>query len=345
MVSAPIDSSSRSRSAPSASVDEQLVRACRRCVQPSSCSRVIAVGQTRAGSRCRARRGPTPRRTRSTQCVSSTTRSTASARHSQRLVAQVAALEDLLAAPVDHLALLVHHLVVLEDVLADLGVALLDGGLRPLDGLGDHLRLDRHVVGEGLAHHPAHRAGGEQAHELVVERRGRSGSRRGRPDGRSGHAAGCRCAGSRGARCRARRGRRARGPCRPRPRTRPSKLLEQLAAYFSGDSSTVRAPRRAPRCGARPSGLPPRRMSTPRPAMLVATVTDAEAPGLGDDVRLPRVLLGVEHLVRDAPLLEQARELLGLLDRDRADEHRLARPRSARRCRRRRRRTSPSSVL
>ena len=88
----------------------------------------------------------------------------------QRLVAQVGAVEDLVAALVDDLALLVHHLVVLEDVLADLGVALLDGVLRPLDGLGDHLRLDRHVVGQGLAHHPVHGAGGEQAHQLVLER-------------------------------------------------------------------------------------------------------------------------------------------------------------------------------
>ena len=87
-----------------------------------------------------------------------------------RLLAQVGAVEDLVAAPVDDLALLVHHLVVLEDVLADLGVALLDGVLRPLDGLGDHPRLDRHVVGHRLGHHPVHRAGGEEAHELVFER-------------------------------------------------------------------------------------------------------------------------------------------------------------------------------
>ena len=48
------------------------------------------------------------------------------------------------------------------------------------------------------------------------------------------------------------------------------------------------------------SALPPSMMSVPRPAMLVATVTDTLAPGLGDDRRLPRVLLGVEHLVLDA---------------------------------------------
>ena len=87
--------------------------------------------------------------------------------HRRRL--EVGALEDLVTARVDHLALLVHHLVVLEDVLADLGVARLDGGLGPLDGLGDHLRLDRLVVGQRLVHHVRQRAGGEQAHQLVVE--------------------------------------------------------------------------------------------------------------------------------------------------------------------------------
>ena len=88
----------------------------------------------------------------------------------ERLVAEVLAVEDLLAAPVDHLALLVHHLVVLEDVLADLEVAVLDGALRALDRLRDHLRLERHVVGEGAVHDPAHRAGREEPHELVFER-------------------------------------------------------------------------------------------------------------------------------------------------------------------------------
>ena len=51
-----------------------------------------------------------------------------------------------------------------------------------------------------------------------------------------------------------------------------------------------------------------------------------EPTGLGDDVGLPEcpVRLGVEHLVGDALLVEQARQALGLLDRDRAHQHRLA---------------------
>ena len=65
-------------------------------------------------------------------------------------------------------------------------------------------------------------------------------------------------------------------------------------------------------------------MSTPRPAMFVATVTGAEPAGLGDDLGLTGVLLGVEHLVGDAALLQQARQVLALLDADGADEDRLA---------------------
>jgi hypothetical protein len=52
------------------------------------------------------------------------------------------------------------------------------------------------------------------------------------------------------------------------------------------------------------STLPPSWMSVPRPAMLVAMVT---APGWPPrhDLRLARVLAGVEHVVRDAVLLEE----------------------------------------
>ena len=102
-------------------------------------------------------------------------------------------------------------------------------------------------------------------------------------------------------------------------------LLEQLLVASPATPRRVRAARRAAPGAARPSGLPPSRMSTPRPAMLVATVTRAEAAGLGDDVRLPLVLLGVQHLVRDARASRAGGEQLRLLDRDRADEHRLAR--------------------
>ena len=47
----------------------------------------------------------------------------------------------------------------------------------------------------------------------------------------------------------------------------------------------------------------------------------AQAPGAGDDLGLTRVVLRVENLVLDALLGQQARQVLALLDRHRADEH------------------------
>ena len=45
---------------------------------------------------------------------------------------------------------------------------------------------------------------------------------------------------------------------------------------------------------------------------------------LRDDLGLARVLLGVQHLVRQLLLLQVLRQQLGVLDRRRADQHRLA---------------------
>ncbi len=93
--------------------------------------------------------------------------------------------------------------------------------------------------------------------QLVLEARGRSGSRPGRPGGRSGPAAGCRCAGSRGARCPARRGRRA--PL-TRGALRLATPLRSPGAFARGRrlprSVPGSDPRLATSCRARPSGLP-----------------------------------------------------------------------------------------
>ncbi len=51
----------------------------------------------------------------------------------------------------------------------------------------------------------------------------------------------------------------------------------------------------------------------------------ARLPGVLDDLALALVLLRVQDVVRDALARQQLREVLGRLDRDRADEHRLAR--------------------
>ena len=251
---------------------------------------------------------------------------------------EVFAVEDLLAAPVDHLALLVHHLVVLEDVLADLEVAVLDGALRALDRLRDHLRLERHVVGERAVHHPVHRAGREQAHEVVFERQVEAALARVALAARA-----------------------------------TAELVVDAAALVALGAEHVEAAeladlvalvvallaelaRRAPRSAAgSSSGVDALgEQLAAREALGVAAEEDVDAAtghvggdgdrvrpaGLRDDVRLPLVLLGVEHRVRDAAPLEQAGRAAPT-SRPRSCRRAPAGPsRSAPGCRRRRRRTS-----
>ena len=96
---------------------------------------------------------------------------------------------------------------------------------------------------------------------------------------RTGRAAGCRCAATRGARCRARRARpssmtpRASAGAR---RAQPARALVNAASNSS--DARLEALRATASRRARPSALPPRTMSTPRPAMLVATVTACRRP-------------------------------------------------------------------
>ncbi len=57
--------------------------------------------------------------------------------------------------------------------------------------------------------------------------------------------------------------------------------------------------------------------------MLVATVMAPQPAGLGDDARLLLVVLRVQHVVRDAALLELPRQVLRPLDAGRSDQDRL----------------------
>ena len=166
------------------------------------------------------RRGPNPRARRSGRQLSTTPCNAASSRSSV-CSRMSSAVDDLHAPGVDDLALLVHDLVVLEDVLADLGVARLDGVLRPLDRLRSPSspRWARPRAAPGPS--PSSSRRWRTAASARPRATGRSATRPGRPGGRNGHGAGCRCAGSRAARIRARTDRRGRGPRRPRPCTRP----------------------------------------------------------------------------------------------------------------------------
>ena len=91
--------------------------------------------------------------------------------HVLDLVVDVFTLEDAAALGVDHLALTVQHVVVLQDVLAGLEVLRLDLTLSALDGVGDHLRLDGHVVRNVEAgQEGVDDVALEQPHEVVLER-------------------------------------------------------------------------------------------------------------------------------------------------------------------------------
>ena len=215
------------------------------------------------------------------------------------------------ALGVDDLALLVHDVVVLEDVLSCGEVHRLDLALRALDGLADQARLDGHVVGDVVRFamndaDAVHAVAAEQAHEVVFEREVEL--RRAGVALAAGAAAELVVDAARLVALGAEDGKAA--------GLDDLDVLVGADALGLGERARPAAPRRPPRAGCRAarrmsshrnSGLPPRMMSVPRPAMLVAMVTAPSASGLRDDVRFLLVELRVEHLVLDAALGEQAR--------------------------------------
>src|SRR5204862_4061291 len=90
---------------------------------------------------------------------------------------------------------------------------------------------------------------------------------------------------------------------------------------------TPRWPGRAPSSGGSPWRGSPVAAEQDVGAAARHVGRDRDGPltaGLGDDLGLALVVLGVQDLVADSAFLEKLRELLGLLDRDRADERGLA---------------------
>ena len=236
----------------------------------------------------------------------------------------VLAVQHLAAQAVDGLALLVHHVVVLENVLAGLEVLGLDRLLRRLDALRDQARLDGHVLLHAeLEHQRLHAVAAEDAHQVVLE--GQVEARR------PGVAL----------------------AARPAPQlvvdaTRLVALgaehvqaaqVHHLVVLAVGRPLELR--QRLPP-GLRVVGvvgvdaLPPQRLAGQELGVAAEQDVGAAAghvgrdrdrplaPRLGDDVRFALVVLGVQHLVRNAQPPQPPGQELGLLDRDRADEDRLA---------------------
>ena len=242
--------------------------------------------------------------------------------HLQDALAQVLSLQDRPPVGVDDRALFVHHIVELDGVLADIEVIPFDARLRALDRTVDQLGFDRHIVVDPQALHDPldalHRA--EAAHQLVLERQ--------IEPRRAGVAL---AAGA------------------------PTQLVvdpARLVALGTDDMQPAQADHLLALGIGDPPGLRQRSLALLRCGLLdrdplfvqnlldqplgIAAEQDvgataghigrdrdcAQPPGLGDDVRLALVVLGVQHLVLDALALQALAQPLRGFHRGRADQHR-----------------------
>ena len=239
---------------------------------------------------------------------------------------QLAPSRILLAIAVDALALLVHDLVVFEQVFADLEVAFFDLLLGAFDAARDHVAFD------GLAFLHAEAGedvldpfAGEDSHQVVFEREVEAA------------AAGVALATATAA-----------------------KLQVDAAGFVAFGADDVQAAHRGDDAALglhllalfdfadegvpfflghfEPGGVFVLELG-PGHRLGIAAEDDvgtaaghvrgdghgAEAAGLGDDLGLALVMLGVEHFVLDAAFFEQAGDPFAPFDRDGADENRAAR--------------------
>ena len=215
-------------------------------------------------------------------------------------VGDLLGLDQLVALLVDHLALVVHDVVVLQQILANLEVARLDLLLRLLERLVDPRMDDRLVLLQPqLAEHAVHALGAEDAHQVVLEREVELGAAR--VALAAGAAAQLVVDAARLVALGAEHVQPARGdhllllgghllvdPGRAR---RPLGLVLDLGQLLELAHVGIAAELDV--------GAAPGHVGGDGDA--------AEAPGLGDDVRLLLVIAGVQHVVRDLRLLEQAR--------------------------------------
>ncbi len=233
-------------------------------------------------------------------------------------IARVDGFENFVAQLVDLAALVVGHVVVLQQLLADVEVAALDLALRGLDRARDDARLDRLAFRHLQAvHDGAHAIAGEDAQQLIVERQVEA--RRARIALAAGAAA--------------------------QLVVDPARLMalgaDDMQTARGLDLLVQRLPlvlqlRDAPGLlfvrqgfvGHHEAGLLfhiAAQHDVGTTARHVGGDGDHLGPaGLRDDLGLARVLLGVEHLVRQLGLVQQVRQQLGVLDGSRAHQHRLA---------------------
>ncbi len=239
--------------------------------------------------------------------------------HVEHVILERGAAEQFAAAMVNHLALLVHDVVVFEQMLADVEVVRFDLLLRVFDRARYPAMLDGLVVlHPDSAHQALEPVGAEDAQQVVFERQVEA--------------------------------RRAGVALASRPAAQLVVDAARLVALGAEDVQAaglehllalgLRTVRRyfasaawnfgstgslVPACGRRHElGIAAEHDIGAAAGHVGRNRDCAEAAGLGDDFRFALMVLGVQHVMLDAGLLELVGDTLGLLDRDRADQHRLA---------------------
>src|SRR5579871_3304489 len=237
--------------------------------------------------------------------------------HVGDIVLERRAGEQFAAAMVNDLALTIHHVVVFEQMLADIEVVRLDLLLGVLDRFADPAMLDRDAV---FHPDPAHQAlelvGAENAQQVVLEREEKP--RAARVALTSGTPAQL---------------------VVDAPRLVPLGAQDMQAAglqhllalgqalravlFDGGAELLVVGVARAGFGRGHELGIAAEHDVGAAARHVGRDGHRAEAPGLGDDLGLALVVLGIEHGMPDAGLLELIGHALGFLDRYRADQHRL----------------------
>ena len=239
---------------------------------------------------------------------------------------KVLAVQDLVALFVDDLALLVHDVVVVKDVLTHREVDFLDLALGALNGLAHDLVLDGHVIGHVvLGHHGrdlVHAVAAKQAHEVVLKRQVELGLARVALTARTAaelvvNTTALVTLGTNDAQA-------AGG--------KHVVVLDRAHLLGAGHGLDALLARGLLKVNAVLAQQVQRDKLGVAAQQDVGTTTGhvgcdgngALAAGLRDDLCLALVELGVKHVVLDAALIQNARELLGVLDRDGAHQARLA---------------------